>query len=99
MPPTVCEVTLRLGTNSSRAGGYSDTIYGVQFWDLRVLDAIFARPRVYEDLRRLNVEVNPHAGGDLFSDLEAMILSSLPRLWAAGLLQVAEVGSGNAGSS
>ncbi|KAI1797537.1 hypothetical protein LXA43DRAFT_980938 [Ganoderma leucocontextum] len=89
VPPTIREVTARLGTNLSRAGR-STHVPGVQFWDLRALDTIFARARVYPELCQVNVEVMPHAGGDPFADLEAMVLSSLPKLRAAGLLQVIE---------
>ena len=90
VPPTVREVAIRLGTNLTRAGGPTN-VPGVQFWDLRALDAIFARAPIYPDLRSVSVEVVPYAGGESWGVLEAIVLSSLPKLRAAGLLQVIEV--------
>ncbi|KAM5532763.1 hypothetical protein V8D89_013560 [Ganoderma adspersum] len=90
VPPTVRDVAVRLGTNLTRAGGPTN-VPGVQFWDLRALDTIFALTRVRPDLRSVSVELIPYAGGESWGVLEAMVLSSLPKLRAAGLLEVLEV--------
>ncbi|TBU34878.1 hypothetical protein BD311DRAFT_735082 [Dichomitus squalens] len=89
VPPTIRDVTVQLGYSINVPANVGAWRPGYQCWDLSALDTIFARER-YGALRRVTIEIEQARLLELFGEMEAIIMSSLPKLRAAGVLRVVD---------